>query len=54
MRLSPVSAFTGPLKHRETSAPKMCDACGVHRAQWRHEKLPGKVPVYLCFGCGGH
>lgn len=48
-----VSSFTGPLKHRDTGAPKLCDDCGKDRAMWQHTTTRGEIR-YLCFGCGGH
>lgn len=48
-----VSRFTGELKDRVTSAPKLCEMCDFYRATWLHERKDGQ-PCYLCFGCGGH
>lgn len=48
-----VSTFTGPLKHRDTNEPKLCEMCDVERATWLHTRKDGK-PAYLCFGCGLH
>ena len=48
------SSFTGPMKHRDTGEPAMCDRCKIERGMWVHTvKKTGKQEM-LCFGCGDH